>query len=92
MSKILFCNNLLSGMLLFRRDIIQHFKEQGKTVVLVVIKSETDEKYLEELTGIKVYTIDVSRTSTHPLNDLRFFSSFWKILGQEKPDYVFHFH
>lgn len=91
MSKILFCNNLLSGMLLFRRDIIQHFKEQGKTVVLVVIKSETDEKYLEELTGIKVYTIDVSRTSTHPLNDLRFFSSFWKILGQEKPDYVFNY-
>ena len=91
MSKILFCNNLLSGMLLFRRDIIQHFKEQGKTVVLVVIKSETDEKYLEELTGIKVYTIDVSRTSTHPLNDLRFFSSFWKILGKEKPDYVFNY-
>jgi len=91
MSKILFCNNLLSGMLLFRKDIIQHFKEQGKTIVLVVIKSETDEKYLEELTGIKVYTIDVSRTSTHPLNDLRFFSSFWKILGKEKPDYVFNY-
>ena len=91
MTKILFCNNLLSGMLLFRRDIIQHFKEQGTTIVLVVIKSETDEKYLEELTGIKVYTIDVSRTSTHPLNDLRFFSSFWKILGKEKPDYVFNY-
>jgi len=91
MTKILFCNNLLSGMFLFRRDIIQHFKEQGKTIVLVVIKSETDEKYLEELTGIKVYTIDVSRTSTHPLNDLRFFSSFWKILGKEKPDYVFNY-
>jgi len=91
MSKILFCNNLLSGMLLFRRDIIQHFKEQGKAIVLVVIKSEADEKYLEELIGIKVYTIDVSRTSTNPLNDLRFFSSFWKILGKEKPDYVFNY-
>ena len=91
MSKILFCNNLLSGILLFRRDIIQHFKEQGKAIVLVVIKSEADEKYLEELIGIKVYTIDVSRTSTNPLNDLRFFSSFWKILGKEKPDYVFNY-
>ena len=91
MSKILFCNNLLSGMLLFRRDIIQHFKEQGKAIVLVVIKSEADEKYLEKLIGIKVYTIDVSRTSTNPLNDLRFFSSFWKILSKEKPDYVFNY-
>ena len=91
MSKILFCNNLLSGMLLFRKDIIHHFREQQKDIVLVVIKSEADEKYLEELIGIKVYTIDVSRTSTNPLNDLRFFSSFWKILSKEKPDYVFNY-
>ena len=91
MSKILFCNNLLSGMLLFRKDIIHHFREQQKDSVLVVIKSEADEKYLEELIGIKVYTIDVSRTSTNPLNDLRFFSSFWKILSKEKPDYVFNY-
>lgn len=91
MSKILFCNNLLSGMLLFRKDIIHHFREQLKDIVLVVIKSEADEKYLEELIGIKVYTIDVSRTSTNPLNDLRFFSSFWKILSKEKPDYVFNY-
>jgi len=91
MSKILFCNNLLSGMLLFRRNIIDYFKDTGKEVVIVVIKSDADEQYLKELTGIKVYTIDVSRTSTNPFNDLRFFSIFWKILRAEKPDYVFNY-
>ena len=91
MSKILFCNNLLSGMLLFRRNIIDYFKDIGKEVVIVVIKSDADEQYLKELIGIKVYTIDVSRTSTNPFNDLRFFSIFWKILRAEKPDYVFNY-
>ena len=91
MSKILFCNNLLSGMLLFRRNIIDYFKDIGKEVVIVVIKSDPDEQYLKELIGIKVYTIDVSRTSTNPFNDLRFFSIFWKILRAEKPDYVFNY-
>jgi glycosyltransferase len=91
MSKILFCNNLLSGMLLFRSNIIDYFKDTGKEVVIVVIKSDLDEQYLKELIGIKVYTIDVSRTSTNPFNDLRFFSIFWKILRAEKPDYVFNY-
>ena len=91
MSKILFCNNLLSGMLLFRSNIIDYFKDTGKEVVIVVIKSDPDEQYLKELIGIKVYTIDVSRTSTNPFNDLRFFSIFWKILRAEKPDYVFNY-
>ena len=78
-------------MLLFRSNIIDYFKDTGKEVVIVVIKSDPDEQYLKELIGIKVYTIDVSRTSTNPFNDLRFFSIFWKILRAEKPDYVFNY-
>ena len=92
MKKILFCNNLLGGLLLFRKNVIDHFLSKGYEVVLVVIKGDVASPNVETLeSGVKVYSIDVSRTSTNPFNDLRFFLRLFNIIRAEKPNYVFNY-
>ena len=92
MKKILFCNNLLGGLLLFRKNVIDHFISKGYEVALVAIKGDTASPSVETLgNGVKVYSIDVSRTSTNPFNDLRFFLRLFNIIRAEKPNYVFNY-
>ena len=92
MKKILFCNNLLGGLLLFRKNVIDHFIGKGYEVVLVAIKGDAVSPNVETLgNGVRVYSIDVSRTSTNPFNDLQFFFQLFKILRSEKPSYVFNY-
>ena len=92
MKKILFCNNLLGGLLLFRKNVIDHFIGKGYEVVLVAIKGDAASPNVETLgNGVRVYSIDVSRTSTNPFNDLQFFFQLFKILRSEKPSYVFNY-
>ena len=80
MKKILFCNNLLGGLLLFRKNVIDHFISKGYEVALVAIKGDAASPSVETLgNGVKVYSIDVSRTSTNPFNDLRFFLHLFNI-------------
>lgn len=89
--KILFCNNLLSGMLQFRADIIEHFINKGWEAV-VVTPPERDEEVVDEIPkGAKFITIQTNRTSTNPLNDIKYFLSLLHIFKEERPNYVINY-
>ena len=89
--KVLFCNNLLSGLLDFRGNVIRHFLDKGLEVVVVYIAANDTEALKKLPEGVKHYAVQVSRTSRNPLNDLRFMRELMKIMRRERPDYVFNY-
>lgn len=89
--KILFCNNNLIGIILFRKNLLEHFIEKGYDVT-VVTPCEGEENYIKKLPpGVVYIPIKMNRTSTNPIADLFFFIKLLKILRKEKPDYVFNY-
>lgn len=89
--KILFNNNVLSGLLSFREDVIKHFIDQGHEVVLVTPYTE-DERLLKRIPSkAKHVQIDMARDSMNPIHDLKYFFRLLKIFRKEKPDYVFNY-
>ncbi len=89
--KILFCNNNLIGIILFRKNLLEHYIEKGNEVV-VVTPCEGEENYIKDLpSGVVFIPINMKRTSTNPIADLIFFIELLKILWKEKPDYIFNY-
>lgn len=90
MKKILFCNNNLSGMVLFRKEVMVHFLEKGDTVI-VVTPYERKSKRMRDLLpkGVVYIPIKMNRTSVNPLADIVYFGRLLKIFKKEKPDYIF---
>lgn len=89
--KILFNNNVLSGLLTFREDVIKHFIDQGHEVVLVTPYTD-DERLLKRIPSkAKHLQIDMARDSMNPIHDLKYLFRLLKIFRKEKPDYVFNY-
>ena len=89
--KILFNNNVLSGLLSFREDEIKHFLDLGHDVVLVTPLTD-DERLLNSVPkGARLIMLDMVRDSTNPVKDLNYFLKLRKVLKREKPDYVFNY-
>lgn len=89
--KILFCDNTLWGLVNFRAPIINHFLSKGYEVVLVAPEKEDDQMRISVPSGVKYIPIDMGRTSTNPLNDLKLLLRLISIYQKEKPDFVFHY-
>lgn len=88
--KIIFSDNSLWSQLNFRGNIITHLRDAGHEVVLVS-PIDAPSKGIPLPDGIRHIAIEMRRTSTNPLQDLRYFARLWKIYRQERPDYIFHF-
>ena len=89
--KILFNNNVLSGLLSFREDVIKHFIDKGHEVVLVTPYTE-DERLLKRIPSkAKHLQIGMARDSMNPIHDFKYFFRLLKIFREEKPDYVFNY-
>ena len=89
--KILFCNNNLDGMLLFRKEVISHFIETGCDVV-VVIPDKMSSLGLGKLPdGVVLRTVKMNRTSTNPFMDMMYVVRLARIFFQERPDYIFNY-
>jgi glycosyltransferase involved in cell wall biosynthesis len=91
MKKILFCNNLLSGLLIFRGNIINHYIDNDFSVILVT-PEENDPDILNKIPkGAKYVPVKFDRTSTNPLNDIFFFFKLMVLFIKEKPDFVINY-
>ena len=89
--KILFCNNNLAGMILFRKEVMCHFLEIGCDVV-VVTPDKTSILCADNLPdGIKLRCVKMNRTSTNPFLDMMYVVRLARIFRQERPDYIFNY-
>ena len=89
--KILFCNNNLAGMILFRKEVMRHFLERGCDVV-VVTPDKTSILCGDNLPdGIKLRCVKMNRTSTNPFLDMMYVVRLARIFRQERPDYIFNY-
>ncbi|MBQ6080050.1 MAG: glycosyltransferase family 4 protein [Muribaculaceae bacterium] len=88
--KILFNNNNLSGLVIFRIDIINHFISEGHEVILVSPKGNNEDmKKIPQ--QAKFIPINVNRTSTGIAENIKYLKQLNKVLKAEKPDYMFNF-
>ena len=89
--KILFCNNNLDGMLLFRKEVICHFLEKGYEVV-VVTPDKTSSLGIGSLPDrVVMRQVKMDRTSTNPFLDIVYAVRLARIFRQERPDYIFNY-
>lgn len=88
--RILFNNNNLSGLVVFRIDAINHFLSQGHEVILVSPKGK-DEDMKKIPPQAKFIPINVNRTSTSITENINYLKQLNKVLKAEKPDYMFNF-
>lgn len=89
--KILFNNNVLSGLLSFREDVINHFIDQGHEVVLLAPYTENEQLLKRIPSKAKHVQIDLARDSMNPIHDIKYFIRLLKLFRKEKPDYVFNY-
>lgn len=89
--RILFCDNTLWGLVNFRGDIIDYYVRQGYEVYLVAPEKEDRQMVVPVPEGVTFIPVAMGRTSTSPLNDLRYFLALWRIYGRVKPHYCFHY-
>mgnify|MGYP002543207439 FL=1 len=88
--KILFTDNSLWGLLNFRGSIIIHLRDLGHEVVMVS-PVDAPSKGMNVPDGVRHIAINMQRTSTNPLHDVRYFFRLLSIYREERPDYIFHF-
>lgn len=90
-NKILFCDNTLWGLINFRKDVIQHFVDAGKDVVLVAPQDESSFLTIDVPTGVKYIPVKLDRCSRNPFSDFLYCIRLYKIYKKERPDYIFHY-
>lgn len=89
---VVFCNNVLSGLLHFRGDIMRDFASKGWKVVVIVPESTVTDELLSCLDPEWIfYTVKVNPNDINPIGDFKYFSQLLKIYRKEKPDIVFQF-
>lgn len=86
--KIAFCDNSLKELINFRGDVINHFADEGKTIILVAPNNFKDLMLRE---SIRLYTPNLERSGMNPFKDIRYMVELIKIYRREKPDLIFHY-
>ncbi|EKU91880.1 hypothetical protein HMPREF9447_00866 [Bacteroides oleiciplenus YIT 12058] len=90
--KILFCNNNLSGLIHFRKEVICEYEKMGCEIIIVVTKQLITEMELAELPKEwKVYLVSLNPNSINPFSDFRYFFELHNIYKKERPDIIFHY-
>lgn len=91
MSKIVFFNNNLSGIILFRKEVIEFFLNKGYSVSIIA-PEESDASLSKSIpNGAKYIPIKMDRTTTNPFKDLVLLLKVLIILFNEKPKYLFNY-
>lgn len=85
--KILILSNYANGLLLFRKEVIASFVENGDSVVISVPYDENTPR-LEAL-GVRIAPCHLDRRSMNPLKDIRLLFEYLHLLKKEKPDIAF---
>lgn len=89
--KILFCDNVLWGLVNFRGCVIRHFVQQGDEVILVAPQDAESIMKVDIPQGVRYIPVRLDRCSRNPLADLAYCVSLYRIYRRERPDYIFHY-
>jgi glycosyltransferase involved in cell wall biosynthesis len=87
--KILIISSDTKSLIDFRSDLMLEMKAHGNTVIAAAPENEYLDKF--EKLGIKFQQLKFDRTSTNPMNDIKFFRRIIKIIRIEKPDMLFSY-
>lgn len=92
MMKIAFCNNNLSGIFLFRKDVLKHYAERGFEVIVLYPKSSDEQTYLEKISKYcRCVAIDMFPNCQNFIWDIKLYRQLKSIYKVEKPDVVINF-
>lgn len=89
MKKVMILVNDVTTLLQFRCELVRALVEDGNEVVVSVPKSERIPEI--EALGARVIETQVARHGKNPLQDLKLFWDYKKLLKAEKPDIVLTF-
>lgn len=89
--KILFCDNVLWGLVNFRGSVIRHFVQQGDEVVLVAPQDDESIMKVDIPKGVRYIPVRLNRCSRNPFTDLMYCAHLYRIYRKEHPDYIFHY-
>lgn len=89
--KILFCDNVLWGLVNFRGSVIRHFVQQGDEVVLVAPQDDESIMKVDIPEGVRYIPVRLNRCSRNPFTDLMYCAHLYRIYRKEHPDYIFHY-
>lgn len=89
--KILFCDNVLWGLVNFRGSVIRHFIQQGDEVVLVAPQDDESIMKVDIPEGVRYIPVRLNRCSRNPFTDLIYCAHLYRIYRKEHPDYIFHY-
>ncbi len=85
---IVFCDNMLSSLIIFRGNIIAHFIAQGYRVIALVPQ---DDKFKREIPqGLELIYQPLTRSSVNIWRDKLFLKELKRIISA-KPDHVFSY-
>ncbi|MBO4912673.1 MAG: glycosyltransferase family 4 protein [Butyrivibrio sp.] len=83
---ILILANYANGLFLFRKELVESFKNAGHKVVISVPFDENVHK-LSDM-GVELVDTHLERHGMNPLKDLKLFASYMKIMKKIRPDVV----
>lgn len=89
--KILFCDNVLWGLVNFRGSVIRHFVQQGDEVVLVAPQDDESIMKVDIPEDVRYIPVRLNRCSRNPFTDLIYCAHLYRIYRKEHPDYIFHY-
>lgn len=89
--KILFCDNVLWGLVNFRGSVIRHFIQQGDEVILVAPQDDESIMKVDIPEGVRYIPVRLNRCSRNPFTDLIYCAHLYRIYRKEHPDYIFHY-
>lgn len=90
--KIIFCSNNLSGIYLFRKDILKHYINKGNEVIVIYPKSSNKQIYLEKISRLcRCIAVDMLPNSQNPIIDFKLYKQLKALYKTERPDFVINF-
>lgn len=89
--KILFCDNQFYEHLLFRSEVMAHFRDLGHEVVFASPEESLPERMRLLPEGIRFCPLPMKRTSVNPFSDIRLYQRMLRLVRQERPQYMFNY-
>ena len=90
--KIVLCNNNLSGLYLFRRDIYKYYVQKGCEVIVLYPKSLNEPNYHQKVSEFcRCIAVDMYPNSQNIISDYKLYRQVRRIYQIEKPDIVINY-
>ncbi|MCH5228167.1 MAG: hypothetical protein J1F16_10215 [Muribaculaceae bacterium] len=90
--KLLFVDNSLKELMIFRGDVINHFLNLGYEVnVIAPDNLENPEKLYPFFKKINYFPVKLDNVGNNPIHDLSYTFKLFKLYKNIKPDYIFHY-